>query len=35
MSFVDHKVTHNLENFQASVNSKKKKHMQFRTYVEN
>ena len=26
ISFVDHKVTHNLGNFQASVNSKKKKH---------
>ena len=26
MSFVDHMVTHNLGNFQASVNSKKKKH---------
>ena len=24
ISFVDHKVTHNLGNFQASVNSKKK-----------
>ena len=33
MSFVDHMVTHNLGNFQASVNSKKKntcnlEHMQ-------
>ena len=26
MSFVDHMVTHNLGNFQASVNSKKKTH---------